>query len=80
MAPPRTRKGKAYRTRVLQILGADFEWGAGYGRPFPSRDKHLAVNRTVVSWAWTARASSTSTGCSCARRGSDTRCAAFGLT
>jgi hypothetical protein len=48
MAPPTMRKGDAYRSRVLQIFGEDFEWGAGYGRPFPPRYKHAAMDRTVA--------------------------------
>ena len=48
MAPPTMRKGDAYRTRVLQVLGEDFEWGAGYGRPFPPRYKNVAMDRTVA--------------------------------
>jgi hypothetical protein len=48
MAPPTMRKGDAYRTRILQIFGEDFEWGAAYGRAFPPRYKHLAMDRTVA--------------------------------
>jgi hypothetical protein len=48
MAPPTMRKGDAYRTRVLQILGEDFEWGAAYGRPFPPKYKNIAMDRTVA--------------------------------
>ena len=48
MAPPMMRKGDAYRTRVLTLLGEDFEWGAGYGRPFPPKYKNLAIDRTVA--------------------------------
>ncbi|MCZ8036510.1 MAG: hypothetical protein O9288_17425 [Novosphingobium sp.] len=48
MAPPSMRKGDQYRARVLQILGEDFEWGAGYGRAFPPRYKNLAIDRTVT--------------------------------
>ena len=48
MAPPTMRKGDAYRTRVLQVLGEDFEWGAAYGRPFPPQYKNIAMDRTVA--------------------------------
>jgi hypothetical protein len=48
MAPPTMRKGEQYRARVLQVLGEDFEWGAGYGRAFPPRYKNLAIDRTVA--------------------------------
>ena len=48
MAPPMMRRGDAYRGRVLQLLGEDFEWGGGYGRAFPPRYKNLAVDRTVA--------------------------------
>lgn len=48
MAPPTMRKGDAYRARVLQVLGEDFEWGAAYGRPFPPKYKNIAIDRTVA--------------------------------
>jgi len=48
LAPPTMRKGDQYRGRVLQVLGEDFEWGAGYGRAFPPRYKNLAIDRTVA--------------------------------
>ena len=48
MAPPTMRKGDAYRARVLQVLGEDFEWGAAYGRPFPPKYKNIAMDRTVA--------------------------------
>lgn len=48
MAPPSMRKGDQYRARVMQILGEDFEWGAGYGRAFPPRYKNLSIDRTVA--------------------------------
>jgi hypothetical protein len=48
MAPPTMRRGEAYRSRVLTLLGEDFDWGAGYGRPFPPKYKNITIDRTVA--------------------------------
>ena len=47
VAPPTMRKGDQYRTRSLQIYGEDAEWGGGYGRAFPPKYRHFAMDRTV---------------------------------
>jgi hypothetical protein len=48
VAPPSMRKGDQYRARSLQIYGEDAEWGGGYGRAFPSKYRHFAMDRTVA--------------------------------
>jgi hypothetical protein len=48
VAPPVMRKGEQYRSRFLQIYGEDAEWGGGYGRAFPPKYKHFAMDRTVA--------------------------------
>jgi hypothetical protein len=47
VAPPSLRKGDQYRARFLQIYGEDAEWGGGYGRAFPPKYRHFAMDRTV---------------------------------
>lgn len=48
VAPPTMRKGDQYRARTLQIFGEDAEWGGGYGRAFPPKYRHFAMDRTVA--------------------------------
>lgn len=48
VAPPVMRKGEQYRARFLQIYGEDAEWGGGYGRAFPPKYRHFAMDRTVA--------------------------------
>ena len=48
VAPPSMRKGDQYRSRFLQIYGEDAEWGGGYGRAFPPKYRHFAMDRTVA--------------------------------
>lgn len=48
VAPPTLRKGDQYRTRSIQIYGEDAEWGGGYGRAFPPKYRHFAMDRTVA--------------------------------
>ena len=48
VAPPTMRKGEQYRSRMLQIYGEDAEWGGGYGRAFPPKYRHFAMDRTVA--------------------------------
>ncbi|MEM7567401.1 MAG: hypothetical protein AAF321_09240 [Pseudomonadota bacterium] len=48
VAPPTMRKGDQYRSRSLQIYGEDAEWGGGYGRAFPPKYRHFAMDRTVA--------------------------------
>lgn len=47
VAPPTLRRGEQYRSRSLQIYGEDAEWGGGYGRAFPPKYRHFAMDRTV---------------------------------
>lgn len=47
VAPPSLRKGDQYRSRMIQIYGEDAEWGGGYGRAFPPKYRHFAMDRTV---------------------------------
>ena len=46
-APPTMRKGDAYRARYIAPYDEDFEYMAGYGRPFPPKYKNLLIDRTV---------------------------------
>ena len=48
-APPTMRKGDAYRARYIAPYDEDFEYMAGYGRPFPPKYKNLLIDRTVSS-------------------------------
>lgn len=45
--PPTMRKGDAYRARYIVPYQEDFDFLAGYGRPFPPRYKHINIDRTV---------------------------------
>jgi len=45
-APPTLRKGDAYRARYIVPYGEDFEFMAGYGRPFPPKYKNLLIDRS----------------------------------
>jgi len=46
-APPTMRKGDAYRGRYIFPYHEDFEFMAGYGRPFPPRYKNVFVDRSA---------------------------------
>ena len=48
-APPTMRKGDTYRARYIAPYGEDFDFMAGYGRPFPPRYKNLLVDRSVTA-------------------------------
>jgi len=48
-APPTLRKGDTYRARFIAPYEEDFEFMAGYGRPFPPRYKNLLVDRSVTA-------------------------------
>ncbi len=48
-APPNLRKGEAYRARYIAPYGEDFDFMAGYGRPFPPKYKNLIVDRSVTA-------------------------------
>lgn len=49
MTPPILRKGDSYRGRFIAPYGEDFEYIAGYGRPFPPKYKNLFVERSVTA-------------------------------
>lgn len=46
-APPIMRRGETYRGRFITPYEEDFEFFAGYGRPFPPRYKNLLIDRSV---------------------------------
>lgn len=46
-APPTMRKGETYRARFIVPYGEDYDFMAGYGRPFPPKYKNLLVDRSV---------------------------------
>lgn len=48
-APPTMRKGETYRGRFIAPYGEDYEFTAGYGRPFPPRYKNLVAGRSVTA-------------------------------
>lgn len=48
-AAPNLRKGEAYRARYIAPYGEDFDFMAGYGRPFPPRYKNLIIDRCVTA-------------------------------
>lgn len=46
-APPTMRKGETYRARFIAPYGEDFDFMAGYGRPFPPKYKNLLIDRSA---------------------------------
>jgi len=47
-APPTMRRGDAYRARFIAPYGEDYEFMAGYGRPYPPRYKGLYADRSCT--------------------------------
>ena len=47
-APPTMRRGEAYRARFIAPYGEDYEFMAGYGRPYPPRYKGLYADRSCT--------------------------------
>lgn len=46
-APPTMRKGETYRARFIAPYGEDYDFMAGYGRPFPPKYKNLIIDRSA---------------------------------